>query len=137
MNVVMILSWQVPEWLRRPWFTFLQQDLETERAAFLLVFVLMIIGLVGFWLWWDSYDFFDFLGALALLLTFLIISPLVLFAYIGAKFLAFAVTWARTRPTAAQERWFRRWGVLAMRHPALLPPSAFSQRLSGADRHQD
>lgn len=125
MSLLLLLDWQVPEWLKRPWFSFLNQAMETEEAAVVLIFALIVIGLLGFWLWWDSYDFFDFLGALALLLAFLIISPLVLFAYLGAKFLAFGVTWARTRPTLAQERWFRRWGVLAMRHrrPAPRPLS--------------
>jgi|GEM_PF-1796084 len=121
MSALVILSWQVPELLKRPWFTFLEDWLSTEEAGVVLIIALLVVGGLGFWLWWDSYDFFDFLGALALLLAFLLISPLVLFAYLGAKFLAFAVTWARTRPPWEQERWFRRWGVLALRHRSPRP----------------
>jgi len=116
MNTLVILSWQIPEWLKRPWFTFLQDRCTTEQAGVFLIIALLVLGGIGFWLWWDSYDFFDFLGALALLLAFLIISPLVLVAYLGAKFLAFAVTWTRTRAPLAEERWFRRWGSQSLRH---------------------
>ncbi len=110
----------LPEWLKRPWFTFLDEYMEFEYTGTYLILILIVLGLTGFWLWWDSYDFFDFLGALALLVAYLLISPLILLAYIGAKAMAFAGTWLSTRVPVTEERWFKRWATQAMRHKRLL-----------------
>jgi len=51
MSALVILSWQVPELLKRPWFTFLEDWLSTEEAGVVLIIALLVVGGLGFWLW--------------------------------------------------------------------------------------
>jgi len=117
---------KITEVLTTPWYLYMDDYFESESLGVAFVLVLLAVSLVALWLWWDSYDFFDFMGATALLLAFMFISPLVLLAYLGAKGLAFAATWARTRSPREVEMWFRRYRH-ALR-PHRLAPQPLTKR---------
>jgi hypothetical protein len=109
---------EIIDFLVQPWYLYFRDAFESDTAGVVFVAVLLALGLAGLWLWWDSFDFFDMVGAIALLTAFLLISPLILVAYLGAKALAWAATWVTTRSSLADERWFRRYRHV-MRHRRL------------------
>lgn len=97
---------EILECILTPWYIYIPEKFDMDVVGLAFMCALIVLSLGALWLWWDSFDFFDFMGATALMLTFLLISPLVLLAYIGARMLANAVTWARTRVSRADEFWF-------------------------------
>lgn len=111
---------EILEFLLKPWYIYIQDKFDSDIIGLVFMLVLIVLGLGALWLWWDSFDFFDFMGATALMLAFLLISPLVLFAYIGARMLANAITWARTRVSRADEFWFWQFRY-HMRHHRAAP----------------
>ena len=97
---------EILQLILEPWYIYIQEKYDVDTVGLVFMCVLIVLGLGALWLWLDAFDFFDFMGATALALTFILISPLVLFAYIGARMLANAITWARTRVSRADEFWF-------------------------------
>lgn len=116
----------VVQLLTRPWYLYFRDAFESDTAGMVFVLVLLAMGILGLILWWDSYDFFDFSGAMAILLAFLLISPLILVGYVAAKMLAWIATYISTRVSFADEKWFYRYRQV-MRHRRI-DPKPLSQK---------
>lgn len=126
------MTGKILEVLTTPWYLYMEDYFDSEVLGVAFMFILLAISLMAFWLWWDSYDFFDFPGATALMLAFMLISPLVLLAYIGARWLAYLATWLRTRVPLADEQWFRRYRHV-LRHHRLQPKPLTRRELQAID----